>query len=340
MKLSSLNARVRTIALAAGASLALAGGLALAQQPPAPAPQPNQARPLPPTHPPVPGMPSPPPGHGANPARPNFTIGPDGKPRLGGPGGPARPPTRPGKPPSRPHAAEPEEEHAGGEHHFCPGHGPEDPPPPINAWRGMLMVNNERAVKPDFLDQLLFRYENPRDPCDAKNTPPPYLASLLNFGILVYILYRFGRKPMTEALVARRTTIMTDIETAERLYDEAEGRLDAYEEKLENIQTEREEKLADYAAQGEAEKKQILADAEERRARMRRDAEFRIEQEHKTVRDVLLAEAVVAATAAAEELIKKQMSRADQDKMAADYLSSVGAALKQDGTRAATGALS
>ncbi len=61
--------------------------------------------------------------------------------------------------------------------------------------------------------------------------------------------------------------------------------------------------------------------------RMRRDAEFRIEQERKAVRDQLLEEAVVAATAAAEALIKKQMSSADQDRMAADYLASVGAAL-------------
>ena len=41
-----------------------------------------------------------------------------------------------------------------------------------------------------------------------------------------------------------------------------------------------------------------------------------------------------------EELIKKQMSRADKDKMAADYLSSVGTALQQAGTRSTTGALS
>src|SRR5262249_34414750 len=78
--------------------------------------------------------------------------------------------------------------------------------------------------------------------------------------------------------------------------------------------------------------------AEERRARMRRDAEFRVEQERKAVRDALLREAVVAATAAAEALIQKQMSRSDQDRMAADYLASVRASVSGAGPRAtATG---
>jgi F-type H+-transporting ATPase subunit b len=228
-------------------------------------------------------------------------------------------------------------EHAGGEHHFCPGHGPEDPPPPINYWRGLLMVNNELAQKGGIYE-LLFRYENPKDPCDAKNTPPPYLASLINFAILAFILFRFGRKPMAEALVARKKAIMADIDLADDLFNKAEERLEDYEDKLENIQTKRKEMLAEYAAQAEVEQKHLLTEAEERRARMRRDAEFRIEQERKALRDALLGEAVAAATAAAEELIKKQMSRADQDRMAADYLASVGAALQEGGVRAAPGA--
>jgi F-type H+-transporting ATPase subunit b len=91
---------------------------------------------------------------------------------------------------------------------------------------------------------------------------------------------------------------------------------------------------AEYAAQAELEKKHILAEAEERRVRMRRDAEFRIEQERKTTRDELLREAVANATAAAEALIKKQMSTGDQDKMAAAYLASIGTTLAKAGTQA------
>jgi F-type H+-transporting ATPase subunit b len=193
----------------------------------------------------------------------------------------------------------------------------------------MLWVNNERAVQPGFVNQLLFRYENEKNPCDPKNEPPPYMAALLNFGLLAFILYRFGKKPLEDALVKRKHAIMAEIETATKLKENAEARLEEYEEKLANIAVTIRDVRAEYAAQAEVEKKHILAEAEERRVRMRRDAEFRIEQERKAMRDELLAEAVVNATAAAEALIQKQMSSADQERMARSYLSSVGAALRQ-----------
>jgi F-type H+-transporting ATPase subunit b len=332
-------------ALAAG--LALAGSLALAQG------QPQPGRPVPGQ----PGMPGLPPGIGGPTGRPPVIIGPDGRPQ-GLPGGRRPPPGmgRPGAPPGgrtppgmgrpgfpppghpgsnphpRPHAAAEHEEHAGG--HECPGHGPDDPPPPINYWHGMFMVNNELATQPSFLNQLLFRYYDPQNPCDPRNQPPPYLAGLLNFGVLALVLYRFARKPLAEGLLQRKHAIMAEIETASRLKEDAETRLEDYEDKLENIEGKLVEVRAEYAAQAEVEKKHILAEAEERRVRMRRDAEFRVEQERKTVREELLHEAVVAATAAAEALIQKQMTSADQDRMAKDFLGSVGAALEgRDGAR-------
>jgi F-type H+-transporting ATPase subunit b len=241
-------------------------------------------------------------------------------------------PGRPGGAPRpNPHAQPHEEEHGGGGEHECPGHGPDDPPPPINLWRGLLGVNNERAQQGGFLNQLLYRYENKENPCDPKNEPPPYTASLINFAVLVLILFRFGQKPLAEALTKRKQTIMAEIDTATRLLDDAEERLADYEDKLENIEDKRAEMLAEYAAQAEVEKKHLLAEAEERRARMKRDAEFRVEQELKAAQEELLREAIVAATAAAEALVQKQISRADHDRMAEGYLKSVGGALSAGG---------
>jgi F-type H+-transporting ATPase subunit b len=64
---------------------------------------------------------------------------------------------------------------------------------------------------------------------------------------------------------------------------------------------------------------------------MRRDAELRVEQELKAARDELLREAVLAATAAAETLVQKQMSSSDHDRMAQDYLGAIGRALTVGG---------
>ncbi|HVY46850.1 MAG TPA: ATP synthase F0 subunit B [Minicystis sp.] len=237
---------------------------------------------------------------------------------------------------ARPAAAEPEEAPHPDEEH-CPGRGPDDPPPPVNWWHGMLMANNERALKGDFVDRLLFRYESDENPCDERNEPPPFAAAVLNFGILCFILYRYGKKPLADALVKRRQSIMAEIENATRLKNEAEERLADYEEKFENIHEKLEALRAEYAAQSEAERKHILEEAEERRTRMRRDAEFRIEQELKTARVELLREAVEGSVAAAEKLLRARLQPSDHERIADEYLATLGAAMASAGAAEALG---
>jgi F-type H+-transporting ATPase subunit b len=60
---------------------------------------------------------------------------------------------------------------------------------------------------------------------------------------------------------------------------------------------------------------------------MRRDAEFRVEQELKSARAELLAEAVRGAVIAAEELIRQRATTQDQDRIAQEYLRLVPAAV-------------
>lgn len=343
----------RKLIAALGLGALLCVGVASAQQPGQP--QPGQ---LPPGVQVVPGPGQPPGGQpGGIQVRkidpkdlppsfraPGGPLGPGGMPGPGGLGQPpgGRPPPGgrlpigkgfpPGFNPQRrpaPPAEEHESGHGHGEEH-CPGHGPLDIPHAPNWWQGILMVNNELSQSTNPLLKLLFRYENHENPCDEKNQPPPFLASVLNFAVLAYLLARFGKKPLAEALLKRKNDIMEEIETASKLKEDAERRLEEYEEKLDTMEDSLEELRAEFAAQSEQEKKHVLADAEERRTRMRRDAEFRIEQELKSARAELLQEAVVAAVAAAEELLVKRVSASDLDRMAEDYLKTVGASLKAD----------
>jgi len=334
--------RIRSLAAAMGLGAALVAGAALAQQP---------ARPTPPPGAVAPGQPGQPvqirkidpselppqfrqPG---GPAAPGGPIAPGGlrppfpgmRPNPGGPPQGLPPGFNPRRPTPAPVAHHEEAEEEGhGEHEWCPGHGASDPPPAPNWWRGILMVNNELAKSPSFVNQLLFRYENKKDPCDKDNAPPPFLATVINFGVLAFVLYKFGRKPLAEALVKRKTTIMAEIEAATKLREDAERRLAEYEDKFERIEETLGELRAELAAQSEQEKKHILAEAEERRARMIRDAEFRIEQEGKTARAELLQQAIAGAAIAAEELLVKKVGPSDLERMAEDYLKAVGTAIK------------
>lgn len=335
------------LATALALGTALATGTALAQAQPQPAPQAAppgaQAQPGAPGQPPVrvqridpsqlpPSLQQP----GAN-QRPRMPMGGHGGvppgmqgvpripgiPGLGSSAGGLKPGMRVPMPPGHP-AVEEEDE---GEGH-AEEHGHNEPPAPPNWWQGLLMVDNERAQSPSFVNKLLFRYENPKNAHDPKNQPPPFLASVLNFGIFAFILYRFGRKPLSDALVKRKTGIMAEIDLATSLYDDALRRLEEYKQRFSHMEETTAELQRDYAAQAEREKTAILAEAEARRARMRRDAEFLIEQELKGAQSMLLKEAVEGAVSAAESLITAKVGPSDLDHLAEDYLGIVGATLR------------
>lgn len=293
----------------------LFGASALAQ-----APNPNAG--LPAGHPP---LDTPPPVRRLDPNQ----VRPGGMPNVPQQGRPGMPGV--GRPAPQVHAVAHEDHDAAGGHAggHCPGHGPDDAPhfDQINWWQGMIGVNNEKSQSANFVDKLLWRYHNPTNPCDEKNKETPLFAAFLNLAALGYIVYHFGRKPISEALVKRKQDIMSEIETASRLEREAKSRLDELEGKFDQIHETLVSLKIEYAAQGEVEKKHIVAEAEERRTRMRRDAEFRVEQELRATRIALMQEAVTNATSAAEEIIRKRTAQADIDRMSEEYLASLRTAI-------------
>ncbi|WP_437762333.1 ATP synthase F0 subunit B [Sorangium sp. So ce281] len=322
---------LRRSSLALGLAAALAAGTALAQtQPPGSDPA------LPPGHPPIPSPAQAQPGSPQAPqrlrdAQPGRPLGPGG--RQLPPGHGLRPPgMQPGRARPTPPPAQPE--HASHGEGHCPGHGPTDPPPHVNWWHGLIGVNNEAAAKGG-INALLWRYNNEQNPCDPKNEPPPFLASVLNFGLLALIVVRFGRKPIAEALKKRKQTITQELDNASRLKKEAEQRLEEYEDKLTRLEETLAELKAEHAAQAEVEKAHVLAEAEQRRVRMRRDAEFRAEQELKAARAMLLQEAVQNAVAAAEELLRQRIGQQDLDRVNEEYLKAIPAAVSAGARRGA-----
>ncbi|HEY3815732.1 MAG TPA: ATP synthase F0 subunit B [Polyangiaceae bacterium] len=155
-------------------------------------------------------------------------------------------------------------------------------------------------------------------------TTPPYLAMLINFGILVAGYYLLGRKPIAAALQNRRDTISKDIEEAHKMLAEAQARAKSYQAKLEHLELEVKTARAALVQAGEAERDRIVGDAEAKAERMRKDAEFLVDQELKQIRQDLWRDTVEAAVGAAEELLKKRVTAADQERMAEDYLADLG----------------
>jgi F0F1-type ATP synthase membrane subunit b/b' len=159
---------------------------------------------------------------------------------------------------------------------------------------------------------------------DFGEETPPYIAMLINFGILASGVYLFGKKPITEGLRARRDAIAKDIEEAARMKQEAEERAKKYQAKLEFVEQELVAAREALVRGAEAERDRIVKDAESKAERVRKDAEFLVEQELKQIRLDLWREAVDTAIVAAEELLKKRVTAADQERLADDYLADLG----------------
>jgi F-type H+-transporting ATPase subunit b len=155
---------------------------------------------------------------------------------------------------------------------------------------------------------------------DFGQETPPYIAMVINFGILVAGYYLVGKRPVQAALVSRRDSIAKEIEHAARMKQEAEARARIYMAKLENLEEETRVAREGLIRAGEAERDRIVAEAEAKAERMRKEAEFLVVQELKQVRQELLRDTVEAAIVAAEDLLRKRITPADQERVAEDYL--------------------
>jgi F-type H+-transporting ATPase subunit b len=166
---------------------------------------------------------------------------------------------------------------------------------------------------------------------------PPFVAMLINFGILIGGYYWLGKKPIAAGLQQRRDTIAKDIDEAQRMKREAEERAKTYQAKLEKLEEEMKSAREAILRAGEAERERIVRDAEAKAERMRKDAEFMVEQEIKQLRVDLWRGTVEAAVAAAEQLLTQRVTPADQERLAEGYLADLAASSGTSGANGASG---
>ncbi len=153
-----------------------------------------------------------------------------------------------------------------------------------------------------------------------KNPQPPIAALLFNFALLVFIYWRYGKKPVAEALKNRKISIATAIEEAQRMLREAKERSKRYRAKLDKVKDDAEQGKQALVSTGQGEAEAILKGADEKAARLKREAEFLVEQEKKQTDLDLMRETVDKATQEAEELLRKNVTAADQERLAEEFI--------------------
>ena len=150
------------------------------------------------------------------------------------------------------------------------------------------------------------------------------LFQILNFLVLMGLLYFFLFKPIQRFLTHRSESIHKVMEDAEASRQESQKKLSEYSQLLSQAQKEIE--ILKDAAKREVseERRQTLKEAKEEARRLIDEAKEEIEGEVGNVRFQLRAEVVELATVLAEKVIKKSLREEDQHRLIQDTLEHMG----------------
>jgi len=151
------------------------------------------------------------------------------------------------------------------------------------------------------------------------------LYRFINFALLVIILFIVLRKvPLKEYFSSRVEGIKKELEDLKRQREAAEAKARDLEGKLKAFEGERKEILAQYRADGLAEKESVLAEARVRAKQILEQADVTIQYEMQTAKEKLEQEVVALAAQRAEEIIAREMTDKDQDRLVNEFIDKLG----------------
>ncbi|MCK5797097.1 MAG: ATP synthase F0 subunit B [Deltaproteobacteria bacterium] len=154
---------------------------------------------------------------------------------------------------------------------------------------------------------------------------PPLLFAFINFGLLIYLLVRFGRRPLAAYLSDRHTQIKDALEEATRIHDEAQTRLRETEKKLAGLDDEIANLKKSVADDAQAEKERIIANAKAEAEALVEATERTLVIEVERAKRKLEVSAVQAALQAAEKLLQHEITPQDVTRLRDEYYEQIAA---------------
>jgi F-type H+-transporting ATPase subunit b len=159
---------------------------------------------------------------------------------------------------------------------------------------------------------------------DAGALLKDFLYRCLNFAVVLGILGYFTLKPIKKALADRRENVNKTLEEAQAARAEAEAKYREVEEKLKTANEEIEQVYSAIREEGELERQKIIANAQAMAEKIQTEAEKSAQREVENARLQLRSEVAALAVKLAEQLIKKNISPEDHDRLLNEYIKSVG----------------
>jgi F-type H+-transporting ATPase subunit b len=146
---------------------------------------------------------------------------------------------------------------------------------------------------------------------------------LMNFAVLAGALFFLLRKPIANALAARRQGIKDQLDDLEKQKQEAEKQLAEEKQKLARLDKEVERIVAEYIKEGEAAKARIIEEAKGVAEKLQEQAKKNVAHEFQMAKQQLRAEMAEEAVAMAEDIIRKHIDEEDQKRIVDEYLTKV-----------------
>ncbi len=148
---------------------------------------------------------------------------------------------------------------------------------------------------------------------------------ILNFGVLVFLLIKFGGPLVNKALKARHEQMKADMDEAARLRAAAQARFEQREKRLANIEQEIEAMRAAIKQEAEHDRARVVAAAEEKARRIADDARFQLDQQVKEAEIRFRAEVAAAAVKIAEEILRRSVTAADEQRLLHGFVAELSA---------------
>jgi F-type H+-transporting ATPase subunit b len=147
--------------------------------------------------------------------------------------------------------------------------------------------------------------------------------AVLNLGILIFVLLRFARKPISDFLFQRSESIRSALSDAQAKLAEADAENTKLRERLAQLDRESREivELARRQAQGEGERMQQRA--RENVERIREEAQRVADMEIARARQALREEAAALATTLAGELLRERIRPEDDRRLLDEFVTQV-----------------
>lgn len=149
--------------------------------------------------------------------------------------------------------------------------------------------------------------------------------SVISFGILLIILYKYGLPPILAQLEERERRIKSDLDRAEQARQEAEARLADYEQRLKQAQSEARAILEEARLQAQRLAEESQKRTEQQATTMIRDAQEEMARERGRLRDELRAETVGLVMSVAEQILARRLTAEDDRRLIDEALAAAQA---------------